>query len=42
MHKDTTENFESPLDEVFDDLPQENPPTDLQQRCLAALGEVGT
>jgi len=40
MDKDRTENFESPLDEVFDELPQENPPTDLQQRCLAALDEI--
>ena len=40
MDKDRTENFESPLDEVFDDLPQENPPTDLQQQCLAALDEI--
>jgi len=40
MDKDRTESFESPLDKVFDDLPQENPPTDLQQRCLAALDEI--
>jgi len=40
MDKHRTENFESPLDQVFDDLPQENPPTDLQQRCLGALDEI--
>ncbi len=40
MDKDRTENFESPLDQVFDDLPQENPPTDLQQRCVNALDEI--
>jgi len=40
MGKDRTENFESPLDEVFEELPQENPPANLQQRCLAALDEI--
>ena len=40
MDKDRTENFESPLDEVLRDFPQENPPTDLQQRCLGALDEI--
>ncbi len=40
MDKDRTENFESPLDEVFDDLPQENPPAGLQQRCVNALDEI--
>ncbi len=40
MDKDRTENFESPLDEVFDDLPQENPPKDLHHRCVTALDEI--
>lgn len=40
MDKDRTENFESPLDEVFDDLPQESPPRNLHQRCVNALDEI--
>ncbi len=40
MGKDRTENFESPLDEVLHDLPQENPPRDLRQRCVNALDQI--
>ncbi len=40
MDTDSTDNFESPLDEVLDDLPQENPPKDLHQRCVNALDEI--
>jgi hypothetical protein len=38
MKQDRTESFESPLDEVLLSMPQEDPPEDLQQRCLDALG----
>jgi hypothetical protein len=39
MKQDRTESFESPLDEVLEDIPQEDPPEDLQQRCLDTLGD---
>ncbi len=32
-----TENFKSPLDEVLEGLPEEQPPADLKDRCIAAL-----
>ncbi|MFO8081991.1 MAG: DUF4349 domain-containing protein [Armatimonadota bacterium] len=38
MKQDRTESFESPLDEVLENIPQEDPPEDLEQRCLDALG----
>lgn len=38
MEQDRTESFASPLDEVLENIPQEDPPQDLQQRCLDALG----
>lgn len=38
MKQDRTESFESPLDEVLENIPQEDPPQDLEQRCLDALG----
>jgi len=45
MDQDRTENFASPLDEVLEGIPQEDPPEGLEQRCLnaldAAAGEQG-
>ncbi len=38
MEQDRTESFASPLDEVLESIPQEDPPQDLEQRCLDALG----
>lgn len=38
MEQDRTESFASPLDEVLENIPQEDPPQDLEQRCLGALG----
>jgi|LSQX01.1.fsa_nt_gb hypothetical protein len=38
MEQDRTESFASPLDEVLENIPQEDPPQDLEQRCLDALG----
>ncbi|MGI5820118.1 MAG: DUF4349 domain-containing protein [Armatimonadota bacterium] len=38
MKQDRTESFESPLDEVLENIPQEDPPEDLERRCLDALG----
>jgi hypothetical protein len=40
MEQDRTESFASPLDEVLDNIPQEDPPEDLEQRCLDALGSA--
>lgn len=40
MNRGTTENFDSPLDEVLEGLPQEQPPADLKGRCIAALDEA--
>lgn len=37
MEQDRTESFASPLDDVLDNLPQEDPPEDLEQRCREAL-----
>lgn len=37
MEQDRTESFASPLDEVLDNIPQEDPPEDLEQRCREAL-----
>lgn len=37
MEQDRTDSFASPLDEVLDNLPQEDPPADLEQRCREAL-----
>ncbi len=38
MKQDRTESFASPLDEVLDNIPQEDAPDGLEQRCLDALG----
>jgi hypothetical protein len=32
-----SDDVQSPLDEILDNLPQETPPTDLQDRCLTAV-----
>lgn len=37
MEQDRTDSFASPLDEVLDNIPQEDPPEDLEQRCREAL-----
>jgi len=37
MDQGHTDNFESPLEDVLDNLPQEQPPADLKDRCLSAL-----
>ncbi len=39
MNRGKTENCDSPLDEVLENLPEEKPPTDLKERCLSVLGE---
>lgn len=38
MKQGPKDEFTSPLDEVLQGLPDEEPPADLQGRCLAALG----
>ncbi len=40
MEQDRTESCASPLDEVLENLPQEDPPEGLEQRCLDALDEA--
>ncbi|MGC9320484.1 MAG: DUF4349 domain-containing protein [Armatimonadota bacterium] len=40
MRQNGTESFESPLDEVLESIPQEDPPGDLQQRCMDALEQA--
>ncbi|MEA3402455.1 MAG: DUF4349 domain-containing protein [Armatimonadota bacterium] len=40
MRQNGTESFESPLDEVLENIPQEDPPEDLQQRCVDALEQA--
>ncbi|MGD9496660.1 MAG: DUF4349 domain-containing protein [Armatimonadota bacterium] len=40
MEQDRPDSFASPLDEVLKNLPHEDPPADLQQRCLDALDEA--
>ena len=40
MEQDRTESFASPLDEVLENIPQEDPPQELEQRCLDALGSA--
>jgi hypothetical protein len=37
MDQEPRDEFASPLDEVFQNLPEEEPPPDLQQRCLEVL-----
>lgn len=37
MEQDRTESFASPLDEVLDNIPEEDPPADLERRCREAL-----
>ena len=39
MNRGKTENCDSPLDEVLENLPEEKPPADLKRRCLSVLGE---
>ena len=40
MDEGTRETFESPLEDVLTDLPQEEPPADLRDRCVTALREA--
>ncbi len=40
MDQDRTENFASPLDEVLEGIPQEDPPEGLARRCLDGLDEA--
>ena len=37
MNTGPIDNDNSPLDEILDNLPQEKPPVDLQQRCMSAV-----
>ena len=39
--KGPTENYDSPLDGAFENLPEEEPPNDLKERCMNALEESG-
>lgn len=40
MEQEKRDNSESPLDEVMENLPTENPPADLAQRCVRALRDA--
>lgn len=40
MEQEKRDSSESPLDEVMENLPTENPPADLAQRCIGALRDA--
>lgn len=40
MDQGRMEDFESPLEEILEDLPEEQPPADLKGRCREALDEA--
>ena len=40
MNQGPPDKFDSPLDEVLESLPQEEPPADLRDRCAAAVEEA--
>ncbi len=40
MSEGTRDHFESPIEDVLNDLPLEDPPADLRDRCLESVKEA--